>query len=136
MIKPTSYQHPIAIPALAYFAIVFGAGFLLGTIRVLWLVPQVGVRLAELSEMPIMLAVIFFAACWVTKHFSVPPIVASRLIIGIFALICLLIMEFTLILWLQGIPVSEYLANRDPIAGAFYIASLILFALMPLLVSR
>jgi hypothetical protein len=136
MIKLIFYRHPIAIPALAYFAIVFGAGFLLGTIRVLWLVPQLGVRWAELSEMPIMLVVIFSAAHWVTKHFSVPPIVASRLIIGLIALICLLMTEFTLVLWLQGIPVSEYLENRDPIAGAFYIASLILFALMPLLVNR
>jgi hypothetical protein len=136
MIKPILYRHPIAIPTLAYFAIVFGAGFLLGTMRVLWFVPKLGVRFAELTEMPIMLVVIFFAARWVTKHFSVPPVVTSRFIVGALALICLLIMECLLVLLLQGIPISEYLENRDPVSSAFYIASLILFALMPLLVNR
>ena len=41
--------------ALAYFLIVFGAGFLLGTIRVLLLLPVLGERAAELLEMPFML---------------------------------------------------------------------------------
>lgn len=37
-----------------YFAFVFGAGFLLGGIRVPLLVPRFGERTAELMEMPIM----------------------------------------------------------------------------------
>jgi hypothetical protein len=41
---------------LIYFAIVFGAGFVLGTIRTLWVVPRLGTRMAELMETPIMLA--------------------------------------------------------------------------------
>jgi hypothetical protein len=128
-----SIKHLIA-PALAYFAIVFGAGFLLGTVRVLWLVPQLGSRIAELSEMPIMLIVSYFAARWMIKHFAVPPAAASRLIVGITALIYLLIVEFTIVLWLQGMTIAEYFANRDPVSGAFYTASLILFALMPLII--
>jgi len=36
-----------------YFAIVFGVGFLLGPIRILWIVPRVGTRTAELIEAPI-----------------------------------------------------------------------------------
>jgi hypothetical protein len=126
----------LAAPALAYFAMVFGAGFLLGTLRVLWLAPQLGSRVAELSELPIMLIVTYFAARWMIKHFAVPPAAASRLIVGISALICLLIVEFTVVLWLQGMSIAEYFANRDPISGAFYTASLILFALMPWLVKR
>jgi hypothetical protein len=43
---------------------VFGAGFVLGTIRVLWLVPAVGPRTAEFFEMPIMLAVNILSARW------------------------------------------------------------------------
>lgn len=36
--------------AATYFGWVFGAGFLLGTIRVLWVVPRFGTRTAELLE--------------------------------------------------------------------------------------
>jgi hypothetical protein len=126
----------LATPALAYFAIVFGIGFLLGSIRVLWLVPQLGVRYAELAEMPIMLLAIFFAARWVTQYFAVPPAASARLVVGIAALICLLIVELTVVLWLQGISIAESFVNRDPVSGSAYIVSLALFALMPLLVNR
>jgi hypothetical protein len=46
---------------VVYFALVFGAGFVLGTIRTLWVVPRFGTRMAELMEMPIMLAVTMVA---------------------------------------------------------------------------
>lgn len=124
----------LTAPALAYFAIAFGVGFLLGTVRVLWVVPQLGERYAELTEMPFMLLAVFFAARWVTQHFAVSPAASSRLIVGILALICLLIVEFTAVLWLQGITIAESFTNRDPISGSFYALSLVLFALMPLLV--
>ena len=46
----------------AYFGLVFGAGFLLGCIRVPFLVPHLGARVAELLEMPVQFVVIVFAA--------------------------------------------------------------------------
>jgi hypothetical protein len=55
-----------------YFALVFGAGFVLGTIRTLWVVPRFGTRMAELMEMPIMLAVTIVAARWTVLCLSVP----------------------------------------------------------------
>jgi len=47
---------------VVYFCLVFGVGFILGTIRVLWVVPHLGVRTAELIETPLMLAATFLAA--------------------------------------------------------------------------
>jgi hypothetical protein len=35
---------------LLYFALVFGAGFVLGAVRVLWIVSRFGARAAELME--------------------------------------------------------------------------------------
>jgi len=119
-----------------YFALAFGAGFLLGLARVLWLVPRVGVRAAELIEMPVMLVVIVFAARWVCRRFGVPRDFASRLGMGLVALALLLAAEFSFVLWLRGLTIGEYIAGRDPVAGAAYAVMLLAFALMPLLVRR
>ena len=59
---------PTLKAALLYFLTVFGAGFLLGPIRIFLLVPKIGVRAAELIEMPIMLTAIYFAAGTQTKN--------------------------------------------------------------------
>src|SRR6185312_12810518 len=50
---------------LLYFSLVFAIGFVLGTIRTLWIVPNVGPKIAELMEMPVMLLVTILAARWV-----------------------------------------------------------------------
>ena len=119
-----------------YFALVFGAGFVLGSIRVMWVVPRIGERTAELMETPIMLVVTILAARWVAGRLAVPPSPVMRLGVGCVALGLLLLAEFTLGLWLRGLTISEYFASRDPVSGAVYVAMLGVFALMPLLVAR
>ena len=119
-----------------YFALVFGAGFVLGPIRILWLVPRFGTRTAELMETPLMLAVVIVAARWVVRRVAAPSTSSKRLGVGILALGLLLVAEFTLVLWLRSMTFREYLASRDPISGAVYIVMLGLFAIMPLLVAR
>jgi hypothetical protein len=119
-----------------YFALVFSAGFALGTMRVLVLVPRLGVRAAELLELPLMLAVSFLSARWVVRRMRVSCGVHARLRVGGLALALLLAAEFTLVLGLQGLSLGEYLASRDPLSGAAYYIALVLFGLMPLLISR
>jgi len=121
---------------LLYFAIVFGAGFVLGTIRVLWLVPQLGARTAELLEMPVMLGATILAAQWVVRRLAVPPIAAQRLGMGFIALGILVLVEFTAVLWLRGMTFEDYLATRDPVSSTVYFVMLGVFALMPLWVAR
>ena len=118
-----------------YFAVVFGAGFILGPIRLLWAVPRFGPRVAELAEMPIMLAVIVVAARWVVRSLAVPPTPSRRLGMGGVALALLLVGELTLVLGLQGLSIRDYLAGRDPVAGTVYLVMLGAFALMPWLVA-
>ena len=122
--------------AVVYFALVFGAGFLLALIRIPMLVPKFGVRTAELMEMPIMLAVIYFAARWIVRHPATPPSPAARLAIGLLALALLLLTEFSVLLWLQGLTIAQAIAHRDPVSGSAYALSLALFAAMPLLVAH
>ena len=119
-----------------YFALVFGAGFVLGPIRILWVVPRFGTRMAELMETPIMFVVIIVAARWIVRRLAVPFVPSYRLGMGCIALGLLLFAEFMLVLWLQGLSIKEYLASRDPVSGAVYYVMLGVFALMPLLVAR
>ena len=119
-----------------YFAVVFGAGFMLGPIRILWIVPRLGARTAELLESPVMLAISIAAAQWIIRRLAVPSAPLSRLGMGGIALSLMLIAEFTLVLWLRGISTRQYFATRDPVAGAVYYAMLVVFAIMPLLLER
>ena len=121
---------------VAYFAIVFGAGFVLGPIRILWLAPRFGTRLAELMEIPIMFVVILVAARWIVRRLALPSRASSRLGMGFIALGLMLIAEFTLVLWFRGLSIRDYLASRDPVSGTVYYAMLGVFAIMPLLLTR
>jgi hypothetical protein len=118
------------------FALVFGAGFVLGTVRVLWIVPRFGVRAAELMETPIMLAAVILSARWTVRRLALPPKPSLRLGVGLVALGLLLLAELTVVLWMRGLTIREYVANRDPVAGAVYVAMLLVFAAMPLFVAR
>ena len=120
----------------AYFALVFGAGFALGTLRVLLVVPRLGARTAELIEAPFMLAVTFLAARWTVRRLAVPPRWTRRLGMGAVALGLLLAAEFTLVLGPRGLSLREYFATLDPVAGTVYYVLLGVFALMPLFVAR
>ena len=119
-----------------YFALVFGAGFVLGPIRILWIVPRFGTRMAELMEAPIMLLVTILAARWIVRRFALPPSPSSRTGMGCIALGLMLVAEFTLVLWLRGLSITEYLASRDPVSGTVYYVMLVIFAIMPFLVAR
>ncbi|HSB73370.1 MAG TPA: hypothetical protein VLT62_28930 [Candidatus Methylomirabilis sp.] len=122
--------------AALYFALVFGAGFILGPVRILWVVPRFGTRTAELMEAPIMLIVICLAARWIVRRLAVPPVASRRMAVGFLALGFVVVMEFTVVLWLQRLTLGEFLATRDPVAGTAYAISLGVFAIMPLLVAR
>ncbi|HMV22388.1 MAG TPA: hypothetical protein PKE50_14000 [Rhodocyclaceae bacterium] len=121
---------------LSYFALVFGAGFVLGVLRVTLLVPRLGERMAELSEMPLMFAVIVLAAKFVIRRYTVPPSIAARLGTGLLALALLVAAELVLAVALQDRVLAEYVASRDPVSGSVYLAMLVLLALMPAFVGQ
>ena len=125
---------PIVKAGVLYFALVFGAGFVLGTVRTLWIVPRLGTRTAELIETPIMLAVVIVVARWTVLRLVVPSVPSARLGMGGVALVLMLVAEFGLVLWFRGQTNREYFASRDPVAGTVYYLMLTVFAVMPLLV--
>ena len=120
--------------SVLYFALVFGARFVLGTIRTLWAVRRFGTWMAELMEMPIMLVVTIVAARWTVLRLSVPMMWSARLEMGCMALVLMLIAEFGFVLWIRGLSIRDYLATRDPVSGTVYYVLLAVFAIMPRLV--
>jgi len=127
----------IVAAGAAYFGWVFAAGFALGVLRVLLLVPRLGERWAELLEMPLMIVASYFAACWTVRRFALPADrIGLQLSIGLVALALLLGAELGVLLRLRGLTFSEYVASRDPVAGGAYVVALLVFALMPVLVGR
>jgi hypothetical protein len=120
---------------LAYFASVFSVGFALGAIRVPFLVPRLGERVAELVELPFMVAASYFLARWVVRRFG-PFTMGERLGIGVVALALLLVAELGVVLLLQGQSLRQYAATRDPVSGTAYVFALVAFAFMPLIAGR
>jgi len=116
-----------------YFVLVFGVGFLLGIVRVLVLEPRLGTRWAELAEAPLMLAAMVFSARYVVRRFPATQR-ASYLLSGGIALLILVIAEFSVVLGIRSLTISEYFAVRDPVAGSVYVVMLVVFAVMPWLV--
>lgn len=121
---------------LLYFAIVLGTGFLLGMVRVPFLVPRLGERNAELLEMPLMLAVIVIGARHVVARFKLAPSFATRLQVGFGALALSIAAELLLATGLQNLSLAQYIASRDPVSGSVHLLLLLVFALMPALLLR
>lgn len=122
-------------PGRLYFALVFGAGCVLGTIRILWVVPRVGTKRAEL----------FRNADYACGHVSSSAVDHSPAGNGASAVNATRYgqhrgwsvsrPEFSLVPWLRGVSIRQYVAGRDPVAGLVYYLMLGVFAVMPLLVA-
>ena len=116
---------------LTYFAIVLGTGFVLGVIRVPFLVPRIGERWAELAEMPIMATVIFLAAGFILRRFPEICTPGRSLAAGVLALALSVCAELGLAVVLQSQTLTEFLKSRDKVSGSVYVALLLVFAVMP-----
>jgi hypothetical protein len=121
--------------ALAYFGLVFAVGFALGVVRVLWLVPRVGERSAELIEAPVMVLASYLAARALFGRAAVGLSREGAARAGLLALGLLVVVELTVVLSLRGLTWDEYVSQRDPVSGTVNLGSLVLFALMPVLVA-
>ena len=117
--------------AVSYFGIVFAAGFVLGVIRTLWLVPELGDRNAELIELPLMFGIYTAVAFYLVRRWKAQLTVKGTIVAGAAALAMLLAFEFSVVLYLRGLTFGEYLDSRDWLAGSAYFLSILVFAAMP-----
>ena len=114
-----------------YFAFVLGTGFVLGSIRVPFLVPRLGERWAELAEMPIMAVVIFYSASYILRRFPEINQAWNSLLVGFLALALSVCAELGLATLLQEQSLVEYIGSQDKVSGSVYLVMLLVFALMP-----
>jgi hypothetical protein len=128
-------MRPLKLAVLS-FLLVFGAGFVLGTIRVLVVVPQLGERTAELLEMPLMLIVIVAAARWINRRCPSVHERSAQIQIGLMALGLVLAVDLVVGVALRRMSPVEALLPRDPVSRTAYYLSLLLFAAMPWLLAR
>jgi len=116
---------------LAYFGMVFGAGFVLGPIRLLLLVPRVGTRNAELIESPVMLLAIVLAARWVARRWLATAGIWRQLGVGIATVALIQSGDILVGTLFRGMTITEIFIARDPVSGAVYYALLVVCAVMP-----
>jgi len=126
----------IASAALLYFLAVFGAGFALGSIRVLLLEPRLGVVAATLCEAPFLLLAMIMAAHWIPRLVSMPAGIGAMLAVGFGALALQQAADLVVGTALRGISAADQLARLASPEGAIYAVLLVLFALMPAIVNR
>jgi hypothetical protein len=119
--------------AISYFLIVFVAGFILGTVRTLVVAPHIGELAAVAIELPVMLAVSWWA-CGVVVHRLKPAReTPSRLAMGAIALALLLIAEAAVSMTLGNLTLSQHLALYTTTPVLLGLIGQLAFALIPLL---
>jgi hypothetical protein len=135
--SPERQSGLLAKWAAIYFALVFGVGFALGPIRVLWLEPRVGVRTAELIEAPFMFLAIVLAGRWVGRRLSGKGGgTMTRLAVGLAAAGLVLAFDVAVGVGLRGMSVAQVFTERDPVSGTVYYALVALTAIAPAVLGR
>ena len=125
----------ILVAAAAYWATVFAFAFALGVVRTLWLTPTIGALTATLCEVPLTLALSWWAARRLTAHFRIAPGLEA-LAMGLAAFALLMLAEVSLARVLSGRLPGEWLRSMASPAGAVGLAGQVLFAAMPWWVVR
>lgn len=116
-----------------YFLLVFTAGFLLGTVRTLILIPHVGPLIATLLEVPFMLVVGYAACRFVLRCW---PVRTQRWMMVPSFLMLLALFEWQLGLLLFGVTATQQWANLATPAGLVGLSAQVLVALIPLTLDR
>lgn len=121
---------------LAYWAFIFGLGFILGAIRTLWLAPLLNsATLAVLIELPFMLIASWFAARTFVAHWSL-EMLSERLAMGGIGFALLMASEAFLGIVLMGDSIGDWLAGLVAIPGIIGLAGQLLFAIFPAMVGK
>lgn len=124
------------IAATAYFLALFSLGFVLGTVRVLVVVPEIGRLAATLLEVPVMLIAAWLICRAVVRHWHIPPATGLRLAMVVWFLALLALFETVLGVLLFGKSLSEQWSGPMTVAGVIGMSAQTIAALLLLFVGR
>lgn len=116
---------------MAYFGLVFAAGFLLGILRVLVLAPKIGEAVAVAVELPLMLALSWFGCRWLIARFEVAADMTPRLVMGGLAFSILVLAEVAVSKLAFGRSLSDHLVQYGEPSTLLGLAGQIAFAAFP-----
>ncbi len=108
----------------------------MGAVRIFVILPRFAPSLAVLIELPVILAVCWFAAKWTVEKFAVPAIAAHRLVMGAIAFVLLMLAEAILATAGFGWTIAGFLGSIATPEGAIGLAGQMFFALFPYLLLR
>lgn len=117
---------------VSYFALVYMAGFMLGTLRVLFVVPWIGETAAVSLETPILLAASWMASRWCAATFQVAPNAKSGLLMGAVAFALLVVGELGVSVFAFGRSLESALAAFGSTPGMIGLSAQVAFGLLPL----
>lgn len=133
MVSRVEKMNAATKAGLAYFGAVFVAGFMLGAIRVLVLVPRLGEVASVLLETPVILAVSWLVSSWTTLKFRVSSAVSRRLLMGVVAFALLMLAEIGVSVFAFGRSIEDHFAAYRSSQGVIALIAQIAFAFIPLM---
>lgn len=111
---------------------IFAAGFVLGVIRTLWLVPQIPAWQAVLIEGPVILTLTWFILRFWVRHGIISATSSTRLVFGGMALITLWLCEWIMTMTLMNEGPGFFFHSLTTLPGAIGLAGQLLIIFMPL----
>lgn len=118
---------------LVYGAVIFALGFVLGTVRELWLAPLLGRDAVVLFEGPLILLAAWFLAWWLIRGHGVPGLAGQRLLMGAVGLALGMAGEMAVAVFGFGRTLAMQLSIYATTQGMLELMPQVAFGLLPLL---
>lgn len=122
-----------AVAGLIYWAVMLGAGVILGTVRTLFVAPAFGPLPAVLIELPVMLAIAWIVSGAIIRRVGVARRWRDRLMMGAVWFGFLLASEVLLSGLLRGLSLADYFQQAQTPEGQVALLAFLLCATFPLL---
>jgi hypothetical protein len=121
---------------IAFYVLLFGLGFLLGTLRQILVQHGLSRDLLVLIEIPLLLAYAWWVTGWAVQRFAVPTDQATRLMMGGVMLTLLRLSEAVIGSALTGAGFFAQLVPIGSLMGFVEFAAQVICALYPILHAR